>query len=120
SLLRLLDLAAYGRDQDVSREAYARVLERPHGLDVAGERALHVRDPEPVQPSVLDEGAGLEAGDVAQPRLAAAVRRVHRPGQHQRLAPARPRARAHHVAAAGVDLAPRTGDDPLGQTLRRQ
>ena len=53
--LRLLDLAADGRDEHVAAQPHARVLQRAHRLDVAGERALHVRDAEPEQPAVLDE-----------------------------------------------------------------
>ena len=49
--LRLLDLAADGGDEHVAGEAHARVLERAHRLDVAGERALHVRDAEAEQPA---------------------------------------------------------------------
>src|SRR5262249_53078797 len=41
ALLRLLDLAADGRDQDVSTQTHTGVLQRPHRLDVAGDRALH-------------------------------------------------------------------------------
>ena len=88
ALLRLLDLAADGGDHHVAGERDARVLQRAHRLDVARERALHVRDAEPVEPAVLHERRRLEAGHVPQPRLAAAVRRVHVPVEHQRLTPA--------------------------------
>ena len=60
ALLRLLDLAADGRDEHVPAEPHAGVLQRSHRLDVAGERALHVRDAEPVEAAVLDECLGLE------------------------------------------------------------
>ena len=61
ALLRLLDLAGDRRDQHVAAQA-ARVAERAHGLDVAGERALHVRDAEPVDAAVALEALRLEAG----------------------------------------------------------
>ena len=64
AVLRLLDLAGDGGDHDVAAQPDSRVGERAQRLDVAGERALHVRDPEAVEPPVLDEGARLEAGDV--------------------------------------------------------
>src|SRR5262249_57966166 len=48
ALLRLLDLAADGRQQDVAAQADAPLLQRAHRLHVAGQRALHVRDAEAV------------------------------------------------------------------------
>ena len=106
ALLRLLDLAADGRDQHVAAQPHARVLQRAHRLDVAGERALHVRDPEPVEPAVALERLRLEAGDVAQPRLAARVRRVHVAVEHQRRAAAGARPGAERVRAPLLDLLP--------------
>ena len=96
--LRLLDLAADGRDEQVAAQPHARVLQRAHRLDVAGERALHVRDAEPEEPSVLHERIRLEAAHAREPRLAAGVRRVHVPVEHRgsarRPRPARSRARS--------------------------
>ena len=66
ALLGLLDLAADGRDQHVPAEPHAGVLQRAHRLDVAGERALHVRDAEPVEAPVADECLGLEARHAAR------------------------------------------------------
>ena len=88
ALLRLLDLAAHRGDQHVAAQPHARILQRAHRLDVARERALHVRDAEPVEAVSLDERLRLEARNVLQPRLAAGVRRVHVPVEHQRLAAA--------------------------------
>src|SRR5581483_1333406 len=44
AVLRLLDLAGDCGDHDVAPQPDARLLERTHRLDVARERALHVRD----------------------------------------------------------------------------
>ena len=71
AVLGLLDLAADGGDQHVAAQPHAGILQRAHRLDVTGERALHVRDAEPVEAAVLDERLRLEAGHVLQPRLAA-------------------------------------------------
>ena len=65
-LLRLLDLPADRRDHQVSSEPDSGGEERAHRLDVAGERALHVRDAEPIQPAVADERLGLESGHVRE------------------------------------------------------
>jgi hypothetical protein len=46
-------------------EPDARIYERAHGLDVARERALHVRDAEAVDTPVALEALGLEPGNVA-------------------------------------------------------
>ena len=105
-VLGLLDLPADGGDQHIAAQAHACVLQRPDGLDVTGERALHVRDPEPVEAPVLHERARLEAGHVLQPRLAAGVRGVHVPVEHQRLPAARPAPGAEGVRAAFLDLLP--------------
>src|SRR5207245_2881636 len=70
AVLRLFDLAGDGGNQHVAAQLDAGVLQRVHGLDVAGERPLHVRDAEPVQPPILDERLRLKARDSAQPRLA--------------------------------------------------
>ena len=64
AVLRLLDLAADRRDQHVAAQPHARVLQRAHRLDVAGERALHVRDAEPVEAAVALERLRLEARHV--------------------------------------------------------
>ena len=69
AVLRLLDLAADGGDQHVAAQPHAGVLQRAHRLDVAGERALHVRDAEPVEAPVLDERAA--AGSPARPAATA-------------------------------------------------
>ncbi len=106
ALLRLLDLAADGRDQDVAAQPHARVLQRAHRLDVAGDRALHVRDAEPVEPAVPLERLRLEAGDVAEPRLAARVRRVEVAVEHQRLAAAGAGPDAERVRPPFLDLLP--------------
>ena len=70
-VLRLLDLAADRRDQQIALQRDSCVAQRAHRLDVAGERALHVRDAEPIETAVADERLGLEPRDVRQPRLAA-------------------------------------------------
>ena len=44
AVLCLLDLAADGGDEHVAAKPHAGVLQRRDRLDVAGERALHVRD----------------------------------------------------------------------------
>ena len=106
ALLRLLDLAADRRDQDVAAQPHAGVLQRAHRLDVAGDRALHVRDAEPVEPAVALERLRLEAGDVAQPRLAAGVRRVEVAVEHERLPAARARPGPERVRASLLDLLP--------------
>jgi hypothetical protein len=106
SVLRLLDLAADRRDQHVAAQPHAGVLQRAHGLDVAGERALHVRDAEPVQAPVLHERVRLEAGNVLQPRLATRVRGVQVAVEHQRLAATAARPGAKGVRAPVLDLLP--------------
>ena len=60
AVLRLLDLAADRSDQQVAAQPDTCVLQRAHRLDVAGERALHVRDAEPVEAAVALERLGLE------------------------------------------------------------
>ena len=104
AVLRLLDLAADGGDQHVAAQPHARVLQRANRLDVAGERALHVRDAEPVEAAVALERLRLEARDVAQPRLAPRVRRVHVPVEHQRRAAAGARPGAERVRAVVLHL----------------
>ncbi len=106
ALLRLLDLAADGRDEDVAAQPHAGVLQRAHGLDVAGDRALHVRDAEPVEPAVALERLRLEAGHVAQPRLASRVRGVEVAVEHQRLAAAGAGPGAERVRAPLLHLLP--------------
>ena len=106
AVLRLLDLAGDGGDHDVTAQPDAGVGKRAQRLDVAGERALHVRDPEAVQPPVLDEGARLEAGDVREPGLATRVRGVHVPVEHEARTAARSRARAEDVRTAVLHLLP--------------
>jgi len=106
ALLRLLDLAAHRRDQDITAQPDSRLLQRAHRFDVARDRTLHVRDAEPVEPAVPLEGLRLEAGDVAEPRLAARVRGVEVPVEHQRLAAPRPGPGAERVRASILDLLP--------------
>src|SRR5581483_8171919 len=106
ALLGLLDLAADRRDQDVATQPHGRVLQRMHRLDVAGDRSLHVRDAEPVEPAVALERLRLEAGDVAEPRLAPGVRSVEVPVEHEGLAAARAGPGAEGVRATLLDLLP--------------
>ena len=105
-VLRLLDLAADRRHQEIALERDSCVPQRAHRLDVAGERALHVRDAEPVQTLLADERLGLEPRDVRQPRLAAGVGGVHVPVEHQRRPSARAGERPEHVRPALLDLLP--------------
>ena len=88
------------------RSVDARVAERAQRLDVAGQRALHVRDAEAVEAPVRDETLGLEARHALEPGLAARVRRVHVPVEHQARAAAGARADPEHVGAAVLDLLP--------------
>ncbi len=104
--LRLFDLAGDRRDHHVTAEPYARVRERTQRLDVAGERTLHVRDPEAVEPTVLHERARLEAGDVPQPRLLARIRRVHVPVEHEARPTSGPDARPEDVRPSVLHLLP--------------
>src|SRR5206468_11383376 len=69
TVLRLLDLAADRSDHHVAAQLHVRVVERAQRLDVTRERALHVRDPEPVEPSVALERRRLEAGHAGEPWL---------------------------------------------------
>jgi hypothetical protein len=105
-VLRLLDLAGDGRDHHVATKRHPGVRERAERLHVARERALHVRDSEPVEPSVLDESARLEAGHVPEPRLAARVRGVHVTVEHEARPAADTCARAEHVRPPVLDLLP--------------
>ena len=113
AVLRLLDLAADGGDQHVAAQPDTRVAQRPDGLDVARERALHVRDPEPVEPPVPDERLGLEPRHVSQPRLAPRVRRVHVPVEHEARAAAGALEDPERVGAAVLDLLPLTAEPEL-------
>ncbi len=106
AVLRLLDLAGHGRDHHVAAEANTSGLQRAHRLHVTGERALHVRDAEPVQASVADEGARLEAGDVSEPRLPTGVRRVHVSVEHEAGATTDPLPHADRVRAPVLHLLP--------------
>src|SRR5439155_1532502 len=106
AVLRLLDLAADRREQNVAPQTHGGVLQCAHGLDVAGERALHVRDAEPVEAAVSFEGLRLEARDVAQPRLPTGVRGVHVPVEHQRRAASGSRPGTERVRAIVLDLLP--------------
>ena len=72
ALLRLLDLAGDRGDQHVAAQPHARVLQRAHGLDVARDRALHVRDAEPVDAAVALEP--LAAGSPGCPAATARAR----------------------------------------------
>ena len=111
ALLRLLDLAGDRCDHHVAPER--RVAERPHRREIGDERALHVRDPEPVDAAVALEPLRLEARDPGQPRLAAGVRRVHVPVEHQRRPAARAGAGREHVRAPVLDLLPLHGEPEL-------
>ena len=83
------------------------VLQRAHGLDVAGERALHVRDAEAVDaPVALRTPAAGSPGCPASHGSRPGVRRVHVPVEHQRRPAARARPGAEHVRAAVLDLLP--------------
>jgi hypothetical protein len=104
--LRLLDLAADGGDHHVAAQPHPGVLQRPHRLDVAGERALHVRDAVAVDPAVLDEALGLEPGNPGEPRLAPRVRGVHVAVEHQRRPAPRACPRPEHVGAPVLHLLP--------------
>src|SRR5206468_1617173 len=104
AVLGLLDLAAHGRDEHVALQRDA--LERAQRRDVAGERALHVRDAEAVEPAVLDERTRLEAGHAREPRLLAGVRRVHVTVEHERRPAADTLADAENVRAPVLDLLP--------------
>src|SRR5215208_3161805 len=106
AVLRLLDLAAHRRDEQVALQSHTRIQESTHSLDVAGQRALHVGDPEPVEPALPDERLRLEPRDVREPRLAAGVRGVHMAVEHQCSPAARPRERAEHVRPPLLDLLP--------------
>ena len=106
ALLRLLDLAAHGRDEHVAAEADSGLLERPHRLDVAGDRALHVRDPEPEDAALLHKAGWLEAGNAGEPRLAPRVGGVEVAVQHQRRPAARTRPGAEDVGTPLLDLLP--------------
>ena len=66
---------------------------------VHGDRSLHVRDAEAVDPPVLLEALRLEPGDVLQPGLAPRVRRVEVPVEHERRAAASPGPGSEHVGA---------------------
>jgi hypothetical protein len=106
ALLRLLDLAADGGDHQIASKLHAVLDQRSSRLDVARERALHVRDPEAVDPAFALEPLGPEAGDPAQPRLVAGVGRVEVPVEHERRPPAAARERAEDVRASVFDLLP--------------
>ncbi len=108
AVLGLLDLAADRRDHDVAAQRDAGIGERAQRLDVAGERALHVRDAESEErlPVVRQERPGLEAGNVDEPWLAAGVRRVHVAVEHQGRPAAGAGADAEDVRAALLDLLP--------------
>ena len=106
ALLGLLDLAGDGRDQQVAAQMRAGRRERPRRLDVARERALHVRDAEAVDAPVLLEALWLQPGDALQPRLAPRRRGVHVAVEHQARATARAGAHAEHVRAPVLDLLP--------------
>src|SRR6188474_2335408 len=102
AVLRLLDLAADGRDEHVPGELL--VPERVERRKVTGQRALHVRDAEPPDPAAALDARRLEALDALRPRLPAGVRRVEVTVEHQRLAAAGACPRGEHVGAALLDL----------------
>ena len=106
AVLGLLDLTAHRRDHHVPREPDPRVLQCVHGLDVAGEGALHVRDAESVEPATVHEVLRLEAGHVAEPVLLPGVRGVHVAVEHQRLAAPGPAPDPECVGTAVLDLLP--------------
>src|SRR4029077_12406965 len=106
AVLCFLDLAAHGRDQHVTPELDAGVLERGHRLDVTRKRTLHVRDAKAVETAVAYEGLRLKSGHACEPRLAAGVRGVHGAVEHQRLAAAASSPGAEHVRASVFDLLP--------------
>ena len=118
--LRLLDLATDRRDHHVTLQGDPGVAERTQRLDVAGQRALHIRDPEPVEAAVFDERVWLEAGHVREPGLAARVRRVHMTVEHQRRAAARAGTRTKHVRATLLHLLPLGSKPHIGEGGRHQ
>jgi hypothetical protein len=106
TLLRLLDLACNGGDDDVPAQPYTRVLQHAHRLEVARDRALHVRDAESVDPPVALEALRLKARNPLQPRLAAGVRRVEVAVEHQRRPAAGAGPGSEDVRAALLHLLP--------------
>src|SRR5215210_7490074 len=106
AVLGLLDLAAHRRHEHIPTQPDARVHDCPHRFDVARERALHVRDPEPVEPALPDERLRLEPRHVRKPWLPARVRGVHVPVEHQRGPAASPAQGPEHVRPALLDLLP--------------
>ena len=118
AVLGLLDLAADRRDHAVAAQRDAGVGERAQRLDVARERALHVGDAEAVEVAVLDERARLEPRHAREPRLAARVRRVHVPVEHQARAAAGALADAQDVRAARPRPAATARAGPSRRTCR--
>src|SRR5512141_3152439 len=104
--LGLLDLTRDAGDHHVAAQPDARVSKRASRLHVARERALHVRDPEAVDASVLHETFRLEAADPGEPGLAARVRSVHVAVEHQRGAATLPLPEADDIWTALLDLLP--------------
>src|SRR5438132_13976313 len=104
--LRLLDLPGDARDHDIPAETHPRVAESTHRLHVAGERALHVRDADPVDASILDEPLGLQTANARKPRRAPRVGRVHVTVEHERLGPAGPFPEADDVRTPFYDPLP--------------
>ena len=104
ALLGLLDLARDGGDHHVASQR--RIAERTHRGEIRHERTLHVRDPEPVDATLALEPLWLEARDPGQPRLAARVRRIQVPVEHQRRPAARAGPGRENVRAAVLHLLP--------------
>jgi hypothetical protein len=104
--LGLLDLPHDGGEHDVAAQLDLRILQRPHDLDVAGERALHVRDPEPGDATAARLRLRLESGR-SQPGLAAGIRRVQVPVEHEAPAAACAAQDADDVGPSFLDLLPR-------------
>src|SRR5205823_2936896 len=102
---------------DVSAQANSLVDQRPERLDVAGERALHVRDAEAVETALARERFGLEARNVREPGLAARVRRVHVPVEHQGRAAAVTTERADDIRATLLDLLPLNCEPELAKRV---
>ena len=112
--LCLLDLADDRRDHDVAAQAKPCILDRPHRLDIAGERALHVRDAQAPDVPVADDRLGLEARLGAQMRLTPRVGGVHVAVEHQARAAAGALEPADDVGTPVLDLLPadRRGPSP--------
>ena len=94
------------RPRRAARHRGAAFGERPQRGEIRHERALHVRDPETVDPALANESFRPEPGDTGQPRLAAGVRGIHVAVEHQSRPTARARPGREHVRASVLDLLP--------------